>query len=193
MRLFFVFFFFSSRRRHTRSGRVTGVQTCALPISTSHLRAFSTNRPDNELNRTIGCEYYGALMTANDAHIILSLRLCYGSYPCVTASLVQIAFILLIRLHLFLLLLCSLKPIWQEQTGHASMTCPKHKFCFKANKSTIKSQPVGTSRLDWFYIYKQEAHITPTLCDYCLIYRKTQFFAVACTSGVAGMGVFKCF
>ena len=26
-------FFFSSRRRHTRSGRVTGVQTCALPIS----------------------------------------------------------------------------------------------------------------------------------------------------------------
>ena len=27
------FFFFSSRRRHTRSGRVTGVQTCALPIS----------------------------------------------------------------------------------------------------------------------------------------------------------------
>ena len=29
---FFYFFFFSSRRRHTRSGRVTGVQTCALPI-----------------------------------------------------------------------------------------------------------------------------------------------------------------
>ena len=28
-----VVFFFSSRRRHTRSGRVTGVQTCALPIS----------------------------------------------------------------------------------------------------------------------------------------------------------------
>ena len=30
---FFVFvFFFSSRRRHTRSFHVTGVQTCALPI-----------------------------------------------------------------------------------------------------------------------------------------------------------------
>ena len=27
-----ILFFFSSRRRHTRSGRVTGVQTCALPI-----------------------------------------------------------------------------------------------------------------------------------------------------------------
>src|SRR3546814_12239251 len=30
---FFVFFFFSSRRRHTRCALVTGVQTCALPIS----------------------------------------------------------------------------------------------------------------------------------------------------------------
>src|SRR3546814_5471662 len=32
MFLFFVFFF-SSRRRHTRCALVTGVQTCALPIS----------------------------------------------------------------------------------------------------------------------------------------------------------------
>src|ERR1044071_2774070 len=30
--LFCYFFFFSSRRRHTRSPLVTGVQTCALPI-----------------------------------------------------------------------------------------------------------------------------------------------------------------
>src|SRR3546814_2372210 len=30
---FVVFFFFSSRRRHTRCALVTGVQTCALPIS----------------------------------------------------------------------------------------------------------------------------------------------------------------
>src|SRR3546814_3203442 len=29
-----VVFFFSSRRRHTRCALVTGVQTCALPIST---------------------------------------------------------------------------------------------------------------------------------------------------------------
>src|SRR3546814_7296451 len=29
----FVFFFVSSRRRHTRCSLVTGVQTCALPIS----------------------------------------------------------------------------------------------------------------------------------------------------------------
>src|SRR3546814_17750463 len=32
---FCVFFLFSSRRRHTRCALVTGVQTCALPISTS--------------------------------------------------------------------------------------------------------------------------------------------------------------
>src|SRR3546814_8595330 len=29
-------FFFSSRRRHTRCALVTGVQTCALPISAEH-------------------------------------------------------------------------------------------------------------------------------------------------------------
>src|SRR3546814_20836366 len=33
-----VFFFFSSRRRHTRCALVTGVQTCALPIS--YVRCF---------------------------------------------------------------------------------------------------------------------------------------------------------
>src|SRR3546814_6836548 len=33
--VFFVFFF-SSRRRHTRCAFVTGVQTCALPISGCH-------------------------------------------------------------------------------------------------------------------------------------------------------------
>src|SRR3546814_13794622 len=32
---FCCFFFFSSRRRHTRCALVTGVQTCALPISSS--------------------------------------------------------------------------------------------------------------------------------------------------------------
>src|SRR3546814_9047600 len=31
-----VYFFFSSRRRHTRCALVTGVQTCALPISPGH-------------------------------------------------------------------------------------------------------------------------------------------------------------
>src|SRR3546814_4730274 len=34
---YFFFFFFSSRRRHTRCALVTGVQTCALPISRKQL------------------------------------------------------------------------------------------------------------------------------------------------------------
>src|SRR3546814_4360031 len=33
---FVIIFFFSSRRRHTRCALVTGVQTCALPISPSY-------------------------------------------------------------------------------------------------------------------------------------------------------------
>src|SRR3546814_17786130 len=33
------YFFFSSRRRHTRCALVTGVQTCALPISAPEARA----------------------------------------------------------------------------------------------------------------------------------------------------------
>src|SRR3546814_6712169 len=35
------FFFFSSRRRHTRCALVTGVQTCALPISSPLPRSFT--------------------------------------------------------------------------------------------------------------------------------------------------------
>src|SRR3546814_2451163 len=34
------FFFFSSRRRHTRCALVTGVQTCALPISSVLMRGL---------------------------------------------------------------------------------------------------------------------------------------------------------
>src|SRR3546814_4235165 len=33
----YLLFFFSSRRRHTRCALVTGVQTCALPISLASL------------------------------------------------------------------------------------------------------------------------------------------------------------
>src|SRR3546814_13604704 len=42
-RLFF--FFFSSRRRHTRCALVTGVQTCALPISDT--RVFAQEPPEH--------------------------------------------------------------------------------------------------------------------------------------------------
>src|SRR3546814_12101356 len=41
------FFFFSSRRRHTRCALVTGVQTCALPISNSDRRHRTVIRPSS--------------------------------------------------------------------------------------------------------------------------------------------------
>src|SRR3546814_9369074 len=56
-----VCFFFSSRRRHTRCALVTGVQTCALPISAHlhhvavaacHLRGIG--HPDAPLSRSRG-------------------------------------------------------------------------------------------------------------------------------------------
>src|SRR3546814_4707471 len=41
----FLIFFFSSRRRHTRCALVTGVQTCALPISLQHFAATRRIEP----------------------------------------------------------------------------------------------------------------------------------------------------
>src|SRR3546814_1619676 len=51
-----MFFFFSRRRRHTRCALVTGVQTCALPISKANraninveeFRWFDTPLSDNQ-------------------------------------------------------------------------------------------------------------------------------------------------
>ena len=42
-------FFFSSRSRHTSSGRVTGVQTCALPICI-YFAIFSMDNEQQKLN-----------------------------------------------------------------------------------------------------------------------------------------------
>src|SRR3546814_3709526 len=43
----FLLFFFSSRRRHTRCALVTGVQTCALPIS-AHAATARDRAADGE-------------------------------------------------------------------------------------------------------------------------------------------------
>src|SRR6056297_4041699 len=48
--LCFLFFFFSSRRRHTIFSGVTGVQTCALPIS-RHGRALRPRRSARNRHR----------------------------------------------------------------------------------------------------------------------------------------------
>src|SRR3546814_1351670 len=43
-------FFFSSRRRHTRCALVTGVQTCALPISVAAIAAAAWSWVENTLH-----------------------------------------------------------------------------------------------------------------------------------------------
>src|SRR3546814_2918828 len=45
-----LWFFFSSRRRHTRCALVTGVQTCALPISLIDSAAITVTACRNSLN-----------------------------------------------------------------------------------------------------------------------------------------------
>src|SRR3546814_8287426 len=64
--LSFFFFFFSYRRRHTSCALVTGVQTCALPISRS-FSAAPPRRDDNGRSRrplrhvaSDGAEIYGS-------------------------------------------------------------------------------------------------------------------------------------
>src|SRR3546814_4893893 len=54
--LLFVFlsFFFSSRRRHTRCALVTGVQTCALPISQHHDFLAKGGAFDGQHDRRLG-------------------------------------------------------------------------------------------------------------------------------------------
>ena len=62
----FFFFFFSSRRRHTRCADVTGVQTCALPISQS-IKAPSLSEtissPDSD-GQPSGGEFGGSLISS---------------------------------------------------------------------------------------------------------------------------------
>src|SRR3546814_3625379 len=48
--MYCIVFFFSSRRRHTRCALVTGVQTCALPISDeTPLDAYRSLRRNGQL------------------------------------------------------------------------------------------------------------------------------------------------
>src|SRR3546814_6179805 len=50
-------FFFSSRRRHTRCALVTGVQTCALPISLSRVGGFRSEERERLARRDAVNDY----------------------------------------------------------------------------------------------------------------------------------------
>src|SRR3546814_10466855 len=50
-----LFLFFSSRRRHTRCALVTGVQTCALPISTTRTGTARSARHERAASASPRC------------------------------------------------------------------------------------------------------------------------------------------
>src|SRR3546814_2157286 len=92
--MLFVFFFFSSRRRHTRCALVTGVQTCALPISadireavlkqvqladtTPHVALLNGADPDGDRRP----ESMQAVMPGIHAHKIDAVRRKIGRASC---------------------------------------------------------------------------------------------------------------
>src|SRR3546814_11232275 len=49
----YLVFFFSSRRRHTRCALVTGVQTCALPISSPRGAGGRNQRKEEGISMTV--------------------------------------------------------------------------------------------------------------------------------------------
>src|SRR3546814_9765505 len=66
-----LYFFFSSRRRHTRCALVTGVQTCALPISDHPATAVEPHEHAGLAGHGIGrrVDPYGDVVTFGHGHV----------------------------------------------------------------------------------------------------------------------------
>src|SRR3546814_10498261 len=67
-------FFFPSRRRHTRCALVTGVQTCALPIS----QQMHGDGPTPVAQQTCGDKAIAAIVTGAAKHIDRPARIARG-------------------------------------------------------------------------------------------------------------------
>src|SRR3546814_8755139 len=74
-----MFFFFSSRRRHTRCALVTGVQTCALPIS----KTVILERMQRRLMQT-----YESFLRADQRACVAAVENLYRKYA-VTAGQIE--------------------------------------------------------------------------------------------------------
>src|SRR3546814_1257854 len=60
-------FFFSSRRRHTRCALVTGVQTCALPISIQENAYQSSDARSNGMANSSWIELFALVQSSNSS------------------------------------------------------------------------------------------------------------------------------
>src|SRR3546814_4445691 len=81
----FCFFFFSSRRRHTRCALVTGVQTCALPISGTRgalVRAQAQTPLGAPLGDAVPLGIVAALGLLNTAYLPQVLAYQIGRASC---------------------------------------------------------------------------------------------------------------
>src|SRR3546814_4022848 len=75
MLVFFILsFFFSSRRRHTRCALVTGVQTCALPISWKSRLTFAKVGMRMIRNRLLGADLVGTGAAIQGRLLEIALR-----------------------------------------------------------------------------------------------------------------------
>src|SRR3546814_10935367 len=86
-------FFFSSRRRHTRCALVTGVQTCALPISIVIVTSNRTREIHDALKRR--CFYHWVAYPSAERE----LEILHVKAPRVPAALSQqiVAFVQALR------------------------------------------------------------------------------------------------
>src|SRR3546814_368740 len=85
--MYIILFFFSSRRRHTRCALVTGVQTCALPISLNALQqADNYEEYDRWLMSTPN-----SILSNNSSHLHNKLQRAHQSDPGLAFEIVRIS------------------------------------------------------------------------------------------------------
>src|SRR3546814_9045989 len=87
--LFIVCFFFSSRRRHTRCALVTGVQTCALPISMAEEELDLNSLNDDELVQQMHDDLYDGLKEEIEEGVNILLKRGWTPYDTLTKALVE--------------------------------------------------------------------------------------------------------